>query len=267
MVASRQSDRDGTTQYDEPRKRRHPRLSRLLQIRGMLSTAVPVNIDTLASRFQVAARTIYRDLNTLIEAGVPITYDETRRGYVLTCPSPKPVHVTQAQVLGVLLMLASAPVQTFPSPAASVLKLLPKLIDGLCFEQRRELRAVIDTLPMAELGKHASCATSQNLGRLLEAIMHQQDMRLNYRVAPNEPPISTRISAPYRLNFIDGNWCIEARSSLHRCRRQFSLNQFVTMETLPTAAPSTMPRRLYLNEQSMPHAPTHAHVCTMIPDR
>ena len=234
-VASQHSDHDGPTQYDEPRKRRTPRLGRLLQIREMLSHAIPINIDTLASRFQVASRTIYRDLNTLIEAGVPIVYNEDRRGYILTCPSSKSVRFTHAHILGLLLTLASAPVQAFPSPAAAVVELLPKLMDGLHFKQRLELQAVIDALPIAERCRHASGATSQLLEQILEGVMHQHDMRLNYRITLDGPSASTRITAPYHLSFINGNWCIEARSSQHRRRRQFSLERLASIEVLSSA--------------------------------
>lgn len=196
---------------------------------------VPISIHTLASKCQVAPRTMYRDLSALIEAGVPIVYDDRRRGYVLACLSPSPVRVTQAEVLGLLLMIATSPAQAFTSPAAAVLELLPKLMDGLRSEQRLELQAVFDALPMAEPGKQASSATSQFLGPLLEGIRHRHDMRLNYRITPDGPSASTRITAPYHLNFTDGNWCIEARSSQHRCRRHFSLDRLVSIQVLSAA--------------------------------
>jgi len=58
------------------------RLSRLIAILTDLQTSKVVTSSTLAQKFGVSVRTIYRDIRVLEQAGVPIIAEE-RKGYTL----------------------------------------------------------------------------------------------------------------------------------------------------------------------------------------
>lgn len=58
------------------------RLSRLITLLTLLQSKQVITAATLAERFGVSVRTIYRDIRTLEQAGVPIVAEE-RKGYSL----------------------------------------------------------------------------------------------------------------------------------------------------------------------------------------
>lgn len=234
-IASATPDPVGSADSRPTAWRRDGRLDRLLRIRETLNTTFPMTIDALAVKFQVAPRTIYRDLKTMIDAGIPIIYDDLRGGYVLTRSAASPFQVTRDETLGLLLVLTAAPVQTFPILASAAQEMLSKLMDRLPREQRFDLQAVVESLPLTDLRLNVAQEASLLLDQLVEGIAQRHDMRISYRLTPEGRLASTRISPLYRLDFAGGNWRIEARSSQHRTRWRFSLNQIVSIEFLPPA--------------------------------
>ena len=58
------------------------RLSRLTAILTYLQSKIMVNSTELSVRFNVSKRTIYRDIKSLMDSGVPI-YAEEGKGYKL----------------------------------------------------------------------------------------------------------------------------------------------------------------------------------------
>jgi len=60
------------------------KFDRLLYILNKLDRREPVRVPDLARELEVSERSVYRYLNSLMEAGFPIYYDRERRTYAFT---------------------------------------------------------------------------------------------------------------------------------------------------------------------------------------
>ena len=89
------------------------RLDRLYALTVLLQSRRGVGIEALAVHFGVSVRTAYRDLNALLEAGVPLDFD-ARRGYFITEGYYlRPVALTTPEANALLMICL---LYTSPSP-------------------------------------------------------------------------------------------------------------------------------------------------------
>src|SRR4051812_37356779 len=80
-------------------------LPRLLELIMAIQSDRFPNARTLAERCEVSRRTIYRDLDALAAAGIPVHYRPDRQGYQLarTCALPLP-SLDENEVLALLVL-------------------------------------------------------------------------------------------------------------------------------------------------------------------
>ena len=57
------------------------RIHRLLKLIGLLQAGKGYNVEALAEACNVTRRTIFRDLETLRQSGVPLSFDEQQQRY------------------------------------------------------------------------------------------------------------------------------------------------------------------------------------------
>ena len=80
-----------------------PRLSRLTSILLSLQARRTVSVVVLAEKFHVSARTIYRDLNALEEAGVAIVFEEGRMVSLMEGFSLPPVMFSESEANALIM--------------------------------------------------------------------------------------------------------------------------------------------------------------------
>jgi predicted DNA-binding transcriptional regulator YafY len=163
------------------------RQARLLAITEFLrARKTGVTAEQLAERFQVTMRTIYRDLDTLREAELPVLAEQGRGGgYALdrhyTLP-PLNLTAREAAVLCALGTHALA-MRLIPFPEATQ-RALEKVRGVLSASAQRELLTSMKQLQFVGVPAHAaSRAVTQAIE---EAWFTQQPLDLHYRNANGE---------------------------------------------------------------------------------
>lgn len=181
--------------------------------------------EDLARHFEVSKRTIYRDIQALCEAGVPIVAAE-RQGYALVdgyfLP---PLHLTTDEAL--ILALGSDVMATnfdrdYRAAAQSAYRKIDAVLPPL-------LRSQIDHLKQGlrfSLTQHLEARELHILGTLREAVAAHRQIRIHYArqdVEATGPLQTERVVEPHQLTRMANDWYLTGYCHLRQSTRVFRL--------------------------------------------
>jgi len=208
------------------------RLRRLLQLINLLQGGRQHNTEALARECEVSRRTIFRDLDTLRTAGVPLVYDESQQRYHIpgTYYLP-PTNFTPEEAMALVVLChdlaGQLPAPFFKPVRNAAMKLENALPVRLRERVRTDAGAV--QIQMVPTNRLDGCESTCDL--LLSAATSRRSVRIAYRSLAEDKEICTRLQ-PYRLLFSRRSWYIIGRSSLHRATRTFNLGRILRIEPL-----------------------------------
>lgn len=181
----------------------------------------------------MSRRTIFRDLDLLREAGVPLLFDEEQERYRIpgTYYLP-PTTFTPEEALSLIVLcheMGNASGLPFFAPARSA---AIKLEGNLPPRLREQLRGMADLVEIQPPPASPLADRQYIFDKLLDAIGRRRAVRIGYRGLTDTEAISTRLCG-YRLLFSRRSWYVLGRSSLHRGTRTFNvgrINEITTLE-------------------------------------
>ncbi|MEX2185893.1 MAG: WYL domain-containing protein [Pirellulales bacterium] len=214
------------------------RIRRLLQLLGHLQTGRGHNARTLADLCRVSRRTIFRDLDLLRDAGVPLHYDPQEERFRIpgTYYLP-PTNFTTEEALSVIVLCHEvgerAQVAFFGAAQSAAAKLESSLPTPLREQLAGMTRAIQIRLgPLAANDGEADIeAQSAYYQQLVAAVTRRKSVRIRYDSFAERKQITTKLS-PYRLWFSRRAWYVIGRSSLHRATRTFHLGRILSLVPL-----------------------------------
>ncbi|WP_077800324.1 YafY family protein [Streptomyces sp. JHA26] len=192
----------------------------------------PLTIAALATRFEVSARTVQRDLQTLMQTGVPVRTTPGRGGGwsidpTMTLP---PIHLTAEEASALTAALAGAGASTpYAGAARTAAQKIVASTAGPASAAAQELAARIVTLP-TRVDPAVRTAVEQ-------ALADSVALRLSYTDAAGHE--SDRVVEPAGLLAADGRWYLIAWCRTRRAGRGFRLDR------ITAAAPT--------GERTQPH--------------
>ncbi len=222
------------------------RLDRITAIHIQLQSKRLITAREMANRFEVSNRTIYRDIQTLRQAGVPIG-EEEGKGYFLVEGYKLP------------------PVMFTPEEAKSLVA-VSKIInyhseDSLNKNFSTALLKIKAVLPTSEKDKlefldsrtafHEPWAPkSSHLEQIQKSITEYTKLKITYHSKRKEE-ISERIIYPYALYFSGAVWTTIGYCELRKDIREFRLDRINSLsELLETFQPDkTFDLNTYLKER------------------
>lgn len=181
---------------------------------------------------RVAERTIFRDLDTLRKAGVPLIYDESEQRYRIPINYYlPPTNFTPHEALSLLVLCNelgdSSGLQFMSSARQAALKLESNLPHGL----RSYVRSLADTIRIRLPQSGRSGTRESTYLQLVDAVAARKAVRIRYRSLTEWQEISTKLF-PYQLLFSRRSWYVIGRSSLHREVRTFNVLRITQLESL-----------------------------------
>ncbi|MCB0737649.1 MAG: YafY family transcriptional regulator [Bacteroidetes bacterium] len=207
------------------------RLERITSILIQLQSKRIVKAQELAERFNISLRTVYRDIRTLEEAGVPISSEAGLGYFLVEGYQMPPVHFTQeeanALILGEKLIepFSDASVkkqyQSAMYKIRAVLKVIQKDQLELLDEQMRAFHP--EQMPANE---------SHFLVTLQNAIVNTQVVYIQYQSAYNNHEYSEREVEPIGLNFYSGHWHLIAWCRKREDYRDFRIDRILLAEPM-----------------------------------
>lgn len=205
---------------------------------GHLQTGRGHNARALADLCRVSRRTIFRDLDLLRDAGVPLHYDTQEERFRIpgTYYLP-PTNFTTEEALAVIVLCHEvgqrAQVAFFGAAESAAAKLESSLPSPLREQLASMTRAIQIRLgPLAASSDEAGVDNQRGCyEQLVEAVTRRRSVRIRYDSFMERKQIVTKLS-PYRLWFSRRAWYVIGRSSLHRATRTFHLGRILKLEPL-----------------------------------
>lgn len=240
-----------TPRSQEDGRRRDPssssgrtQLARLFQLIVAIQSDRFYNARQLAELCEVSRRTIFRDLDTLEAAGIPIQYRPERQGYQLAKGFfLAPLHLEEKEALALSVLArqwkGGDGLGLLRDARAGVVKLVQALpADIRSRVQSGSEPFDIDANPPDPPGDRQLLYDA-----VLEALTRRLQLRIWFQDATHQAPELTVVS-PYRILQARGVWYLVGRSTLHREVRAFRIPRILQAQV--TERPYTIPPRFSL---------------------
>src|SRR2546421_12592019 len=210
--------------------------------------------EDLAETFETSKRTIYRDIQALGEAGVPVV-SLPGRGYSLMKGYFLPPLSFTTDEATMLLLGSDLVAQSFDAQYRSAALAASRKIEGVLPEKlREEVRSLQDSIRFVTTNAMEQPGETEKLLQLRRAILQRSTIRFRYftrhpsstaetegdpgvpthhRTSPAAPAQSTREADPYGLVHFLNAWHVIAYYHMRQGIRNFRLDRIDDLVLLP----------------------------------
>jgi predicted DNA-binding transcriptional regulator YafY len=186
------------------------RSSRLLSILLLLQTRRQLTARELADELEVSLRTIYRDVEALAAAGVPVYADQGRAGgyRLVEGYRTRLTGLTEQEAAALFLVGMPGPAAalglTEQTSAAEL-----KLLAALAPDQRDRAGRLKNRFHLDLPAWYQDAENSPHLAAVADAVLHDRRIKVLYR-RWEEPREVERVLEPYGLVLKSGSWYVVA---------------------------------------------------------
>jgi predicted DNA-binding transcriptional regulator YafY len=208
------------------------RITRLIKLLQMLQGGRGQNSAGLAKACGVGRRTIFRDLETLREAGVPLEFDsEAQRYSIRRSAFGPPSDLTAEEAISIWAIASAVRRQQHVPFYEAAHTALEKIERSLPTGVRHKLRKVADSITIQPARAVNLNGKFEIYKMLIEAIEKSRSVHVEYESLTEWEQIATTLH-PYHLFFSDHNWYVIGRSSQHQEVRTFKLIRMLSARLL-----------------------------------
>jgi predicted DNA-binding transcriptional regulator YafY len=212
------------------------RTDRLLAIVLELQARGKQRAQDLAATFEVGKRTIYRDIQALCEAGVPVISTPGQGYALLEGYFLPPLRFTPDEAL-ILLLGGDVMADSFDAEYRAAAQSAGRKIAGALPEPLRdEVRSLQDSFRYVGDGGHARPREVALLRQLRRAILGRHGVRFSYRArhsSDESGAYTSREADPYGLVFYLGAWHVTGFCHLRQDIRHFRVERMQQLVVLP----------------------------------
>ena len=205
-----------------------PRLVRLASILTLLQAKPLVTARELAEQYQVSIRTIYRDIRTLEQSGVPIVVEEGR-GYSLVEGYHLPPVMLNEQEANALITAEKLIAQDKDQSLINHYQHAIAKIKAVLRTTQKEKAQLLSERIQVRVNLNNE-KTSEYLTTLQLAITNFNLVTLKYHSLQDE--ISERQIEPFAVYSTQGNWILIAFCRLRNDFRAFRLDRIQSLHML-----------------------------------
>lgn len=221
------------------------RLSRLTAILTQLQTKRIMTASELAAKFSVSIRTIYRDIRSLEQAGVPVLTEEGRGYSLMEHYRLPPVTFTEneanALILAEQLVLKNKDTSFIKDYGEAIEKIKAVLKHSV-----RDKANLLSERTRFDQNIHRK-RDSNNLSELQFALTNFNLIKIEYTNEAEKTSI--RLLEPFALLSTQENWLLVAWCRLRAEFRYFRLDRIKKLELLPeTFTPHKMTLQEYFDK-------------------
>jgi len=218
------------------------RLSRLTAILLQLQTKRLSTASEFAKKFSVSARTIYRDIKALEQAGVPILTEDGKGYTLMEGYKIPPVMFTENEANA----LITAEQLVLKNKDASFVKDYSEAINKVksVLRQTTKDKANLLSNRIAFAHNATNDKTSNYLSILQLALTNYNLTKIKYH-SPDDNETTTRVVEPFALLSTQENWLLVAWCRLRKCFRAFRLDRIAELNVL---SENFEPHKLTLQE-------------------
>jgi len=207
------------------------RVNRLLQLITLLQTRTGWDAVSLAKELGVSTRTLFRDLNTLEEAGIPCRAEDggdykIQRGYFLP-----PVSLSAPEVLGLMQLTRFVGLHRERPFHAHALSAIYKLITTVPEPLRATCGQMLSNISIEPDPKLDTDAESQFFTQLQQSVDLGKACRVAYSAVNGEGDSVFELE-PYLLHHVNRAWYVLGRTDLHNEVRMLKLIRIQKLDLL-----------------------------------
>ena len=184
----------------------------------------------LSDRYDVSIRTIYRDIQKLIESGVPVITIEGRGYTLMEGYTVAPVQFTEKQANALITaqhLVGQSNDTSFVKDFDEALTKIKSVFRSSVLEKSERLDNKIHIFDTRQ-----ESISSNALSEIQLAITHLNLVEINYRKA-NDPNISFRKIEPYFIFSTEQKWILIAWCHLRKEYRAFRIDRIHHFKILP----------------------------------
>lgn len=199
-----------------------PQLPRLISILTLLKARRVLTATELSKKFDVSIRTVYRDIQKLIESGVPVITLEGRGYTLMDGYTVAPVQFTEKQANALITaqhLVNKSNDSSFVSDFDEAMTKIKSVFRSSVLEKSELLGNKIHVFDTRQ-----ESIASNALSEIQLAITHFTFVEINYRKA-NDPNISFRKIEPYAIFSTDNKWILIAWCHLRKDYRAFRIDR------------------------------------------
>ena len=204
------------------------KIDRLTSILTQLQTKAIVRAQDLAEKFQVSIRTIYRDIKTLENAGIPI-FGEAGSGYSLVDGYKlPPVMFTKEEVLSFITaekLMQKFSHESLDSHYNSAMEKVKAVIRN---SEKNLVQNIKNQIDIYSYRPEKSDNINNIIPTILESIADKNQLRIKYQNVNNEASerIIEAVGIFYEVNY----WYVMAFCTMRRDYRQFRVDRVLKIQ-------------------------------------
>lgn len=204
-----------------------PRLSRLTTLLTQLQSKRVVTASYLAEKHGVSVRTIYRDIRTLEQSGIPIVTEEGKGYSIMEGYHLPPVVFTEEEANALITVEKLFNKNKDQSLSDSVSSAIEKIKAILKYSQKGNIDLLSDRIYFG--GNNKEERTSDNLMEIQSAIIKFQLITIEYK--SSESKKTKRVVEPFAVYSINGNFLMVAFCRLRNDFRAFRIDYIQSLKT------------------------------------
>jgi len=227
------------------------RIDRLFGISTLLQSRRYVTAETIAEKFNISVRTVYRDIKALCEQGIPVCFEQNKGYCIMQGYFLPPVAFSSEEANALLLMEAMVYGFADRSIQAHYSSALNKVKTVLRSSQKEKLEALNDRIRL-QLPSFVS-RDFEHLSVLQTAIPAKTIMKIEYK--NNKEESSSREIEPIGLVFYALNWHLIAWCHKRNEYRDFRVSRILKLVSTdkPFRKKDHMPLGEYMKELPVPY--------------
>jgi predicted DNA-binding transcriptional regulator YafY len=205
-------------------------LDRLIHVLTLLKSKRLLTATELSDKFDVSVRTIYRDIQKLIEAGVPVITIEGRGYTLMDGYTVAPVQFTEKEANALITaqhLVNRSNDSSFVTDFEEALTKIKSVFRSSILEKSEVLN---NQLHVFDTRKES--ISSNALSELQLAITNFNYTEINYRKA-DDPNISFRKIEPCAILSTENKWILMAWCHLRKDYRAFRIDRIQHFKILP----------------------------------
>lgn len=214
----------------------YTRVHRLLKIIRLVQSAPDWNVERLAAECGVSDRNLYRDIQQLKGAGIPIEFEKGHNGYRIASEFfLPPVHLTGEEALALSLLceeVAEREQIAFLKPAW---RALSKIEAQLPSEIRGEIDALRGHMAIKTAAANPPDGHIDVYDKVRAAIASRTALQCVYESVRSESDGETFLFEPYALFFGVRAWYAVGRHDGRDAIRSLKLSRFAVVQHTETA--------------------------------
>ena len=209
------------------------RSDRLLSLLLILQARGRVTAPAVAAELEVSVRTVYRDVEALSAAGVPVWTEQGRGGGIAIVPGYRTdMTGLTAEESRALVALTGRAVPDDLGMGSALAAAVHKLVAAVPASHRPAAEQARQRVLVDHAGWYARTASAPALPAVQEAVWADRRLRVRYRHGAGE--VAGYLLDPYGLVVKAGVWYLVAA---HRGRsRLFRVDRLLAAEVLPDAS-------------------------------